>query len=90
VKKKHIKETKCLKILKYLEGRGHNTKNAYKYALINNNLPLIKYLEKRDLKPKIQYAFEHYNKKTVKYIRQQIKLRLNRMRMIFIFGGPKQ
>ena len=81
-----------IKTLKFLESRGFNIylknkkkENAYKYALCNNNLPLIKYLAKRGFKNNLKYICEHTNIKIVKYIRRQIKLRLNRMRIVFIF-----
>ena len=82
-----------IKILKYLESRGcniyfknKNNINAYLIALKRNNLKIIKYLESRGFKPKLNYVFNNCNIKIVNYIKRQIKLRLNRMRMNFIFG----
>ena len=99
---KVIEPKKCLKILKYLESRGHNiyiknsiNQNAYNYALCNHNLLLIKYLDRRGFKTDLNFAIHESNIKIVNYIRRQIRLRLNRMRMVFIFvpqnslGTPK-
>ena len=61
--------------------------NCHWYFLHNFHgfLPLIKYLAKRGFKNNLKYICEHTNIKIVKYIRRQIKLRLNRMRIVFIF-----
>jgi ankyrin repeat protein len=81
-----------IKILKYLETRNFNiylknkyNQTAYKIAIHRNNLKIIKHLESRGFK--IDSNFYISNKTIINHIKCQIKLRLNRFRMIFIFGG---
>jgi|LakMenEpi03Aug12_release.lakeMendotaPanAssembly.Ray.scaffolds.fasta_scaffold12814_9 ankyrin repeat protein len=94
---KVIDPKKSLKTLKYLESRGHNiyikdinNNNAYNYALINNNLLLVKYLNGRGFKTNLNIDIYQSNIKIVNYIKRQIKLQLNRMRMVFIFVWGRQ
>ena len=90
-----IADISNIKILKYFETRNFNiylknkyNQTAYKIALYRNNLKIIKHLESRGFKIDSYIDYEFISNKKIKnHIKRQIKLRLNRMRMIFIFGS---